>query len=914
MSRQEHVVLPLRSRVIAAVVVLVTGAGGTGAFAQAPPDTRRVASQRVDARLESFDIRLNGRSLGTWTLLNRNGALHVRVADLPVWGIRPRDNVLVREELGQVWYSLGAIEGAELRYLGAENRLELQVPPSVLMPPGLPPLPGPGASAVLPSRPAPDEGTSGTRLIPLDVLVNGSRSGNWLLLDRGGVLHAPREAFDEWRLSPAASAEPFDFRGQRWLPLSSVPGFESVLDPATQSIQLRFSPAAFTSTRLAPDAAPARPPLSPPIPAAFLNYDLNFGTQTQRGSATTRELGALLEVGASNALGVLTSSFLTTGLGPSTTQEGSRWRRLETTFTRDFPDSNTTLRLGDGTTRPGVGGRAVYFGGVQLARNFELSPGIATQPIPVVTGVSSAPSTVELYVNDTLRQTSRVPAGPFTIDNPAGLSGSGQARVVVRDLLGRETVIVQDFFTSSLLLEPGLSDWSVEAGAVRQNLTQENADYGQAFVSGLYRQGLTTTQTAEAKAELGTDTQALTLALTRTLSSQVLFQGAISRSRDVAAGSGWLGSLGMEHRRLQHGFSARLDAATIGYRQLGTSASFIPSRMTASLAYNYTHSSLGSLGVAFARVVGFQGVDIDTYTLNYSTRLGSDASLLLSLNRVNGSTSATSVAATFVVPLWNRWTSSSNVTSRDGRTDMYTSVVAPLTQETGVGGRALAGTRAGRTYNEGGVYYQGPRGFGTADVAASDDSQALRLGARGGIAVAAGQVFASRRIEDSFAVVEVPGYANVGVGFQGSTLTRTNADGVAILPRLRAYDSNSIRLDPRELPISAELDNLEQVTVPPARSAVRVTFPVRTGRGALIKLVLDDGEPAPAGAEVELVGDKKVFYVARRGEAFITGLQDRNQIRLQHRGQSCTVDVALPPTKADDIARVGPLTCSGVRR
>lgn len=897
------------------MVALVTGAAAADAVAQTPPDARQLAvARRVDVRLESFDVRLNGRSLGTWTLLNRNGALHVRVADLPVWGLRPGENVLVREELGQVWYSLGAIRGAEVRLLGAENRLELQVPASALMPPGLPPLPGPDGSAALPARPESTEGASGVRLIPLDVLINGSRSGNWLLLDRGGVLHAPKEAFDEWRLTPASKAEPFEFRGQRWIALSSVPGFEAVLDPAAQSIQLRFSPSAFSSTRLDNDAAPARPPLATPIPAAFLNYDLNFAAQTQRGAAASRELGALFELGASNSLGVLTSSFLATGLGPSTAQEGPRWRRLETTFTRDFPASNITLRLGDGVTRGGVGGRAVYFGGVQLARNFDLTPGIATQPIPVINGLSSAPSTVELYVNDTLRQTSRVPAGPFTIDNPAGLSGSGQARVVVRDLLGRETVIVQDFFTSSLLLEPGLSDWSVEAGAVRQNLTRENADYGQAFVSGLYRRGLSSTQTGEAKAEVGTDTQALTLALTRTLSSQVLFQGAISRSRNVVAGSGWLGSLGIEHRRLQHGFSARLDAATIGYRQLGTSSNFLASRLTASLAYNYTHSSLGSLGVAFARVGGFQDADIDTYTLNYSTRLAGDASLLLSLNRVSGSTAATSVSATLIVPLGNRWTSSSSMTSRDGRADMYTSVVAPLTQETGVGGRALAGTRSGRTYSEGGVYYQGPRGFGTADVAASDDSQALRLGARGGIAVADGQVFASRRIEDSFAVVEVPGYANVGVGFQGSTLTRTNADGIAILPRLRAYDSNSIRLDPRELPISAELDNLEQVTVPPARSAVKVTFPVRTGRGALIKLVLDDGEPAPAGAEVEIVGDKKVFYVARRGEAFITGLQDRNQIRLQHRGQTCSVDVALPPTKLDDIARAGPLTCSGVLR
>ena len=49
------------------------------------------------------------------------------------------------------------------------------------------------------------------------------------------------------------------------------------------------------------------------------------------------------------------------------------------------------------------------------------SPGFITQPIPVITGQSSAPSTVELYVNDALRQTSQVPTGPFTIENRAAI-------------------------------------------------------------------------------------------------------------------------------------------------------------------------------------------------------------------------------------------------------------------------------------------------------------------------------------------------------------------------------------------------------------------------------------------------------------------------------------------------------------
>jgi outer membrane usher protein len=134
---------------------------------------------------------------------------------------------------------------------------------------------------------------------------------------------------------------------------------------------------------------------------------------------------------------------------------------------------------------------------------------------------------------------------------------------------------------------------------------------------------------------------------------------------------------------------------------------------------------------------------------------------------------------------------------------------------------------------------------------------------------------------------------------------------------MMAYSSNYIRLNARDLPISAEIDNIEQVAVPRARTAVKVLFPVRAGRAALIKLALDDGLPAPVGAVVELMGSNKgEFFVARRGEVFVTGLLAKNEIQLKHNQQSCTVTVKLPTQSAsiDEIVRLGPLICSGVKR
>src|SRR6266516_7568140 len=68
-------------------------------------------------------------------------------------------------------------------------------------------------------------GTSAERLLPLEVSVNGAKSGTWPLLERLGALYAPREAFEEWRLQIDPSAQSIKFRGTEYLPLSAIPGY-----------------------------------------------------------------------------------------------------------------------------------------------------------------------------------------------------------------------------------------------------------------------------------------------------------------------------------------------------------------------------------------------------------------------------------------------------------------------------------------------------------------------------------------------------------------------------------------------------------------------------------------------------------------------------------------------------------------
>lgn len=752
-------------------------------------------------------------------------------------------------------------------------------------------------------------------LRPLEIIVNGSSTGTWPLLERSGQLYAPAEAFEEWRVQLRPNSPAIVHRGVNYQPLSAVPGYSSKVDFASQSLQLAFSPQAFAATRLARTLA-SKPDPDPVVPSAFFNYDLNYTDSSGRATVRGRDLGIVGELGVSSALGLLTNSMVGRNLNHGATEGSpSGWTRLETTFTRDFPDTHRTLRLGDTSTRMGMLGRSVYFGGVQLGTNFSLTPGFISQPLPIINGLSSAPSTVELYVNDVLRQVSSVPAGPFALDNFPVMTGGGQARLVVRDLLGRETVIVQPFFSSAQLLATGLDDWSVEAGAVRNDLGVSSNHYGAGFASGTWRHGWSSGLTLEGRAEATRGLAALSAGVIAALPFDLLGRAAWmgSHQEQVGRGRQWL--LGLERQGLQGSAGVQIQGANQTARQLGQAFDTLPVKLQLAGNGTYATEKWGAFGLGFAQTRRFDAERLSTVSANYNIALGGRAYLNLSVSRALGSASGSALGATVLIPLDRRTMVTGASQTRQGQSNFYLAASRQPEQNEGLGWRLLGGRQVGASRSEAGATYFSRFGRLSSDLSVFPDQQTFRLGATGGLVMADGHMFATRRVDDSFAVVEVAGYADIGVGLGSSSpQTRTGADGIALLSRLLPYQNNAVRLDPSDLPINAEIDSIEQIAVPRMRSAVKIVFPVRGGRGALLKIVLDDGDVAPAGALVRIEGDAQDFYVARRGEAFVTGLQAANRVRLLWNGRQCTFDVVLPPEQANQITRAGPLACQGVVR
>lgn len=764
------------------------------------------------------------------------------------------------------------------------------------------------------------------KFLSLEVVVNGVNGGVWPILDRSGVLYAPKTAFSEWRLVSQPKAVPVQIRGQTYMALSSVPGFQWHINYAAQTLDVQFSPAAFSETRLTDDVV-TRNATSAPLLGAFVNYDINATHSKYTGTINSNDVGAVVEFGVTGSLGVLTNTYVGRNIFNGATGSADKgWRRLETTYTRDLPEINQTLRLGDTITARGMWGRELYFAGVQWGSNDALSPGLNTRALPVVSGVSSAPSTVELYVNDALRQTSKVPAGPFTIDNFPIVSGAGEARIVIKDILGRETVLLQPFLTHQSLIATGRNEWSVEAGLPRYNLGIDNANYGKVFAGGFWRHGWSSSVSSEIKLEASRERSAAGVGFAVALPGQHVGAVAAVASHDKVVGAGQQVVAELSRISDDWTYSLRALRGSGDFQSLGQTTQL---SQQLSLSSNFRMSSQSNLGMALVSTSTPNQTRQTSLNVSHSQKLGGNVSLVTTLTRLQGgvstilastsSTNSTSnggyaLGISLNVPLDGGRNFNASVTAKPGASGGYVSATDTLRGDTGSSWRVLAGHREAETYAEAGYYYQGNAGLVTADLQASPNQQVLRLGAQGSLVAVDGHVFARPRGAQSYALAEVKGYADVGVMVNGRSLGVTDASGISLVAGLSPYQANAIRLNPQDLPITAELDTIEATVNPPWRSIVKANFPVRSGRAALLKIVFDDGQPAPAAAVVQIKGDTQTFYVARRGEAYVTGLEPSNQLTLSWKEQSCALTVELPATSKDTILRLNPVVCKGVQR
>ena len=117
--------------------------------------------------------------------------------------------------------------------------------------------------------------------------------------------------------------------------------------------------------------------------------------------------------------------------------------------------------------------------------------------------------------------------------------------------------------------------------------------------------------------------------------------------------------------------------------------------------------------------------------------------------------------------------------------------------------------------------YQTVYGAAELDVERYESDNNLRAGVNGSVGLVDGTVRASRRIGRAFGMVETPGFSDVRVYVDNREVGRTDKAGYLMLPALRPFESNRVRLEVEDLPLDARIGSAEAVAVPYDRAGRR---------------------------------------------------------------------------------------------
>jgi len=733
------------------------------------------------------------------------------------------------------------------------------------------------------------------------VLINGQTQGTVVILRSDGRLFAGAQDLRRWRLRLPNNA-PLTHYGEDFFALDVLAGLSYKFDESSQALTVQAPPSLFDATRLKGTVTN----FSAPTPASlggFLNYDVS--ANPAQGRTTT---SGLLELGGFAGWGAGQTHILARDLGGHVNVI-----RLDTTWTLDQPMQLASLRFGDAISGTSSWGGAVRFGGVQWATNFSTQPGFTSFPLPGMSGEAALPSTVELYVDNALRMSREVPSGPFSVQDLPVRTGQGDARLVVRDILGREQVIIMPFYATPRLLQQGLQDYSYELGFVRRNFGTDSNNYGRALAVGTHRLGITEQFTGEIHGELLGHQQTLGLGGVLMLPAAGVLSGSFAASHSDR-GVGGLLELGFQRQGRYFSFGAKTQLASQRFAKLGLQPEELAPRHISRVFVDLATSDHGSFTANYTEQAFRDRTGNRILTASYSRKVGSLGNLSASVTRLLSGDAKTNFYLNFSVSLGKRTNASISTSAQPGREQARLQVSRSVPAGSGMGYRLVAGAGdSDRRAVE--VKLQNEVGTYTLLADQSLSQTAFRGSASGGVAFLGGSAFLSRRITDSFAVVQVPDYSGVGIYADNQLVARTDANGYALLPRLRPYQENTVRIEQADLPLDAQIDAVQLDAVPYFRSGLLLKFPVKRSRGALLTVVLDNGEPLPAGAQAQIIGDNveenEVFPTGMRGEVYLTGLAVSNRLRVTWREQSC--EFVLPfPESTDPLPHLGTYICTGV--
>lgn len=751
----------------------------------------------------------------------------------------------------------------------------------------------------------------------LEVTLNGATMPQLArFTQKDGRLYARREDLKalgvQW---PTAVGDASGAGAQ--IDIARATGVRVDFDARSQHLQLTVPPAMLdrplehldaSHRSLSMQAAPA-------VPSLLVNYEL-YAQQT-RSTASASSLNGWTEWRLGGVGSGVFSQTVSSHWSSASATQGSALRnvRLDTTWQRDLPDTLTTLTVGDLTTKGLSWTRSTRLGGLRLSRNFGLDPYGSTAPLASVRGEAVLPSVVDLYINGVRQSQRQVAPGLFQIDDLPFLNGAGHAQMTITDITGQRRVVELPLYGTPDLLRSGLADWSVELGSVRRNYGLDDFGYvGGPVASGSWRYGLSDALTVDTHGEADAHVQMSGAGVTWRIGTQGGVANASLASSHSDAGIGLQAALGYQWNDRYWRFGGRLARSDPAFADVASRHGAAVNRASDQLYAGVT-TALGQFGLSMVQ----QRTDGQALTralgLDWSKQLQGGSTLSLGFFRLRETRSNSTLSLMWTMPLDRRVVTSASM-RRQGDSHLATAQ-ASGSPDGGQGWSWNVAQSAPATRTQGQLGYTGQRGTLTAgidDASGKGGQSAGRsayAGASGSMVWIDRALYATRRIDDAFALVSTDGVGGVPVRLENQLAGETDAYGHLLLQKLNAHQRNHVGIDVMDLPLDIVAGPSQTEAVPQRRTGMllqfklkptfSVTAALRDVQGAFLAAGSAVQIDAPGAAATQVGYDGRVYFVdPSPGAALaVTGPQ----------GQRCRAALPAAFSSTTGAQDLGVLTC-----
>ena len=319
--------------------------------------------------------------------------------------------------------------------------------------------------------------------------------------------------------------------------------------------------------------------------------------------------------------------------------------------------------------------------------------------------------------------------------------------------------------------------------------------------------------------------------------------------------------------------------------------------------------------------------DQHTTTLGYTKTLGRNISLVTNLSRVVQNTSgyAAFIGISFL-PANGLSVNASHQKTKDGDIASQFQFAKPPPIGEGVGYRVIAqrAVTAGAVSESISpfVQYNARNAILTAEGTnfvngGSGSSGFYQLSLAGAAAYIGNDVYFSRPINDSFALVKIePPLTGVRVLKSNAEIGITGASGAVFVPNLGSYQLNEVAIQPKDIPLDYTVTRSVQKIRPPLRSGVLALFSVTRIRAVTGSLKFrSDGTLSPLeNFEMVLTGTAGTVRVStiRRGDFYIENLAPgRYTSQLNVTGTTCKLELVIPDSH-EVVTDLGDIICESV--